>query len=380
MPRRDDGLQNAGERINQSGLGNDAPRIREQDLTDRSSRSRNRTSPRQAADEPDYEADDGDEDGDEDAHARRSNPRDEEDPDDDDDGDVDDDSDVDEDSDGDEDESDEDESSANSLDAEYEVTVNGKKEKVKLQELLQGYQRTSDYHRKTQELAERRRTLDAGHQTVAETYQRRLNITGGVLKTVEQMLVGDINSPAMQDLRQRNPNEWMIVRQEMQDRIGSVQSIIGKLVQEQERHAKEFEDKQKSSIADQIPREMERVGQFVKDWDGEGKKRLGAFLLSSGFSAKELEPVYDSRMLIIAEKARRYDAAQKAKEAANGKRRKPEPVKRKAQAEPAARGRMQRPTGPKGKAKRDFRDARARLRKSGDMRDAGRAIALTIDD
>lgn len=44
---------------------------------------------------------------------------------------------------------------------EYEITVDGEKVKVKQSELLSGYQRQADYTRKTQELAEQRRQVDA---------------------------------------------------------------------------------------------------------------------------------------------------------------------------------------------------------------------------
>lgn len=44
---------------------------------------------------------------------------------------------------------------------EFEVTVDGQKVKVKLSELLNGYQRQADYTRKTQALADERRQVDA---------------------------------------------------------------------------------------------------------------------------------------------------------------------------------------------------------------------------
>ena len=44
---------------------------------------------------------------------------------------------------------------------EYEVVVDGQKVKVKQSELLAGYQRQADYTKKTQELAEQRRQVDA---------------------------------------------------------------------------------------------------------------------------------------------------------------------------------------------------------------------------
>ena len=50
---------------------------------------------------------------------------------------------------------------ADTNEPEYEVVVDGQKVKVKQSELLSGYQRQADYTRKTQELAEQRRQVDA---------------------------------------------------------------------------------------------------------------------------------------------------------------------------------------------------------------------------
>lgn len=57
-------------------------------------------------------------------------------------------------------------------DPEYEVTADGKTEKVKLSELKNSYMRQADYTRKTQEIAETRRSLEQKRAEQDEAYTR----------------------------------------------------------------------------------------------------------------------------------------------------------------------------------------------------------------
>jgi hypothetical protein len=59
-------------------------------------------------------------------------------------------------------------------DPEYEITVNGKKERVKQSELLQGYQRQADYTRKTSELAQKTKEFEAHMEETNRQYAAKL--------------------------------------------------------------------------------------------------------------------------------------------------------------------------------------------------------------
>ena len=50
----------------------------------------------------------------------------------------------------------------------FDITVNGKQQKVSLNELKEGYSKGSDYTKKTMELSEQRRTLDSELDTLSK--------------------------------------------------------------------------------------------------------------------------------------------------------------------------------------------------------------------
>lgn len=368
MPlNRDKDLREAGARISDSGLTDDIVRTNGRNPSDRASRRREA----QARDEPEDLNEDDREDADDDAADSDSNPYDEGESDDadGDDGENENSSDDDDDT-GDESQDGDDDDRANSSEKLYAVKVDGKTVKLPVRELVAGYQRQADYQTKTQALAERRRGLDKAHSDMAEFYKNRVQVTAGVVGRVYQLLIGDINGADMQRLRAEDPQEWAYQRQVMQERADKVKGVLAQVQQELERHVKDHGESLKRQAAQAIPTEMEAVARFIGDWAGEGRNRLGKYLLGAGFTEDELAGTYDHRMLIVAEKARRWDVLQSAKAKAGKKKRQVQPPK----TAPSKGGSIGRKAGPKQQSRTAYNSDRAKLRKSGDMRDAGRAI------
>ena len=369
MPRNSDdlSLHEAGRRINDSGLTDKVDRLDADDLG-QNLRER-RKAPASNDDRDDTVDEDPDEiDSDDDAEDDDLDPDEDDEsdrPGDDDDGDDSDDG----------DESDEDEDPANSSDAKYTVKVNGKTSKVTLKELTAGYQRGEDYQQKTTAINGFRRDLETKHREVAQDYHRRLAITTSVVGRVRDILVGDVNSAAMQDLRVKDPQQWSVVRQTLADRIEQVNGLLGNLHQEYERHAQTFQQRQQNHLAAAAPNEEASVTRHITDWGSGGKERLANYLTTSGFSAEEIAGVVDHRMWLIAEKARKYDAQQRALQKAQKKKAKKAAPKH----APAKGSGLQRQASKETRRSRGFREARDQARKSGNMRDAGRAINYLLD-
>jgi hypothetical protein len=116
----------------------------------------------------------------------------------------------------------------------------------------------------------------------------------------------------------------------------------------------------------------------VPDWltpgkDGAtGAQRLLRHLVKSGFQEAEVKGVLDPRMLLIADKARRYDeimakGGQAAEQHRSAKNPPPKP--------PKGRGsEIQRKASKETVRSKSYRQARAKAKQSGNMRDAGDAI------
>ncbi|MFA5996168.1 MAG: hypothetical protein WC790_00375 [Candidatus Paceibacterota bacterium] len=277
-------------------------------------------------------------------------------------------------SDGDDTEDDADTGRADPLEAEYTVKVNGREARVTARELVSGYQRTQDYHQKTQALAGKTRELTAGHAKVAETYARKLQQAGAVTASIRQLLIGDVNSAEMEHLKRSDPQAWMVARTDMQDRISKVDTVLNAITQEHERHVGEFKNQHTNLANATLSEERELLTRAIPDWDGEGRARLAGYLGRAGFTADELANVVDSRTLIVADKARRWDAyqASRSKDAKRVVKNPPKSLK------PGSGDIKRNGTQAPGMRQNDFRRVKQHAAKTGDMRDAGKAIARML--
>lgn len=155
-----------------------------------------------------------------------------------------------------------------------EVQVDGEKQEVSLEEAVNGYQRQSAFTKKTQELAEKR-------QAVSELQQR---------------LEGDLQALSM--IGEQLPPQ---VRQKLAAEYQQVQEQMSRV---QQQHVSE-------TVAEERELLKEKMG-WASDEDAqEGAERLREYVTSGlGFEESVLNNVHDHRVLLMAEKARKYDALQ----------------------------------------------------------------------
>jgi hypothetical protein len=203
-----------------------------------------------------------------------------------------------------------------------------------------------------------------------------LQSVNAVVNGVRTMLAGDLNSSEMQALRVRDPNAWVVAREDYNARIRQVDDVLNHLHTEYERHRGEVETTQKQTASATVEQEIERLREFIPDWS-EGKngkpsgaQRLGDYLRKSGFQDAEFTDIADHRMLAIADKARRYDelVARRSTEP----ERKAKPVPKRVvpgQSKTASNGQRS-----DRQDRSEFKQARERLAKTGNMRDAGDAL------
>ncbi len=369
MADRNSSVRDAGNLIAQSGLVDD---VISTNGADPSQRSRGRDADAEAReDDYDNDADSREvEDEDDDADADNSNQRDEGEEADDEAGEPEDDGEADE---GQQDDEDGDEPATDN-EPEYEVKVNGKTSKVKVSELVAGYQRGKDYQQKTARLAATAREFQAGHSKVAEDYVRKLRTLQGVNEGLVKLLSGDLNSDAMKQLRDTDYTQYQRVRETYQEKIDRIQQVIQGLTTEQERHLDSFKEARNADTARLVGHEKEKLLAAIPDWNGkDGKPGVGAkvmkFLGGLGFAPEELHQVYDARMLVVADLARRWvESNQRRTQPVKQKQKQPPKIVR-----PGATS-IQKAGGQQTQKQTSFRKARDIARKSGNMRDAGKAI------
>ena len=192
---------------------------------------------------------------------------------------------------------------------EEEVELDG--EKLKLpKKVAEAVMRHQDYTRKTQEVAEKRRTvedraqyLDAREHILQSTYQEAAELQA-TAKQLEQYAALDWNALIADDPQQAM--RLSLARQELQSTLAAKQQAVQTLMANAESARKLHLAKQQEMGRAELQR---RVG-TLNDADRAQTWKQG---VSLGYSEEELSTIADPRIMHALYKAAKWDAIQAAK-------------------------------------------------------------------
>ncbi len=239
----------------------------------------------------------------------------------------------------------------------YKVRVGKDELDVPLDELLKGYSRTADYTRKTQEIAETRKAVEADMAKIEEaarlrdTYAQRLSV-------IEQMLNQD-SGEDLATLKETDPIGYAVRVAEQSERekqLAAVRAEQQRLAQQQQA---EHGERLKAHLAAESQKLSEAIPEFADPVKGTAVKAdIRKYAQGLGFSDQELAQAYDSRAITALYKAMKYDQLVSGKGEAS----------KKVNQAP----RMLRPgtSAPEARQSQEVKNMRGRLKKSGRARDA----------
>lgn len=273
----------------------------------------------------------------------------------------------------------EDDEEADEADEEFEdvfaVKVDGDEVEVTLDELLQGYSRQADYTRKTQTLAEERKTLEA---ELAETRSVRTKL-GEYLQALEQDLGGG-DQPSdeyWEKLSKQDPakftREWAAY-QYQQEKLSNVRQAQAALAA---KNQEEMQALRQKVVAEERQKLVSAIPDFA---DEEVMKdemaRIQTYLVKNhGATPEDLANIVDHRFIVMARESMLYREAHDTagdvvrKGAATRKRRKTLTPGSKA---PASRT-------PRKRSRKAVKVARERLAGSGRVDDAAAVLLAGFD-
>jgi hypothetical protein len=203
---------------------------------------------------------------------------------------------------------DDDSATGNDTEPFYTVTIDGKQERVALSEALAGYQRNADYTRKTQEVSDKRKQVEAEF----ETAQKVRGAYDALLKQVQEQVEGAINvkPETWEKLKAEDPAQFAVQWAEHQQRTEARNAIVA----ERDRIAKETHAEHNNKLREVIDGERVKLLDKIPEWKDKGKYEAGAKQIlehagkAYGFTDAELAQVYDHRMILLARDAARYRA------------------------------------------------------------------------
>lgn len=248
--------------------------------------------------------------------------------------------------------------------AAYEIKVNGKPVKVTLDELMSGYQRDSDYRRKTMELADERRLLEeevnrAKSESDAVAKLRQDYATR--LSEIENSMKPDANIDWAK-LYETDPDEYHRKKIEVENKSKALETIkaerqraLAEQQQEQTKVFNQYLEQQKRLLADKEP-------EYVDPVKGESlRKDMTSYLKKEGYSDQELNMMVDHRSFVIAKKAMLYDKMMNSKISAK-------------QSKPVPKMVRSGTTKTINKDSQQAKSLKSRLKQTGSMRDAANVL------
>lgn len=238
----------------------------------------------------------------------------------------------------------------------YRVKAAGEEKEVTLDELIKGYQLGADYTKKTSDVAEQRRAVEAERQAIEEAKQLR-EAYAQRLQLVEQFL--STPEEDIEQLKETDPIGYAVKVAEQTQKEKQLQAVRA----EQAKLAEKQQFEQAQSLRNHLAAESEKIAAIIPEYSDKEKgakvrQEIREYAKSIGWTDQELGSVYDSRAVLSL-----YEGMQYRKLMQN----KPNVTKKVAEAP-----KMVKPGTTKSQAseREQMKREKARLRETGKVRDA----------
>jgi hypothetical protein len=245
-------------------------------------------------------------------------------------------------------------------DLKYTIKVDGQELEVDIAELKNGYQRQADYTRKSQALAEQRKETENIQSERMQLEQERQMYANGLQMLQEQQSakLNDFSSVDWETLKQEDPYQYMIKKDELRDAQEKVQNVA----QQQQHIQQEQMQQQQAAKSEFVRTEYARLIEALPEWEDTSstiKKDIRDYASTIGFRPEEIDQLADHRSVLVIKKAMEFDKL--TKKVAPKKK----AVKKVPKVQKSGRGNSKEDAATEAINKK-----RARLQKSGKQNDA----------
>lgn len=266
------------------------------------------------------------------------------------------------------DEEDEDAEESDDDEPRYRVKMAGEEREITQSELIKLAQQGADYTKKSQQVAEERKRLEAESKVIIEARKERMEYAQR-LQALQQYL--EQQAPQADDLeylKENDPIGYAVKVAELTQQKEQMAAIRA----EQERLAAmqqaETVQQQRAHIAQQAQLVSQLIPDYADAQKGESlRKELRAYAKSIGYTDEEVNSVYDARTVKALYDAMQYAKLQKAK---------PEVTKKVSQAPKAMKAGNSK-SGKSSNTEQLKRD-RSKLKQTGKVKDAARLFEQFI--
>ena len=245
----------------------------------------------------------------------------------------------------------------------HTVKVDGEEVQVEYEELIKGYSRQAHFTRQMQALRQEEQSFQQHRQAVMQEREQYKVL----LTQLHQVLTSQSSGRTAEEwarLKETDPVGYSLAREEERDRQEKIRATELEFQQTQQRQAAEQEQLTKRQLAE----EQQKLIQAVPEWKDpekarEGLTKVGEYALQMGFSVEDVQGIVDHRTLLVLRDAAKYAELKAKKDSLR-------PGKRSVKSATPGKSKQPRP-----RKNRETVALRQRLKETGDIRDAAKAIA-----
>jgi hypothetical protein len=199
----------------------------------------------------------------------------------------------------------------------FEIIIDGRKERRTREELISGYQKGSDYSKKTQALAEERKALEVERETTRARFEAEYNtaMQQALSIALADPILADAEKTNWNQLRQDDPYEYNVKKGRLADRVAQIQQIQAQQAQRQQANMQQHVEKERAAMFERIPEWKDPV--VAKREADMSMKYLVEY---AGYSKQELDGLVDSRQIKIIREAALYRAHLDAQKSVESKK------------------------------------------------------------
>lgn len=238
----------------------------------------------------------------------------------------------------------------------YKVKAAGEEIEVDEDELIKGYQRSKDYTKKSQEVAEQRKAIEAERAKLSQVAQER-QAYAQRLQAIDQFLSKQLQGENLESLKETDPIGYAVKvaeRTEKEKQLAVIRAEQQRIAQVQQA---ERQQKLQAHLQSEAQKLVDVIPEFGTEKGQDLKRQIREYALNIGYSEQDLANLYDHRAVLALYKAMKFEKLQQAK---------PDAMKRVQEAPKVLKAGTSTPPTKSDADKK----AMQRLRESGKVRDA----------
>ena len=197
------------------------------------------------------------------------------------------------------------------------VKIDGQESEATLAELVKGYQLEGHVTRKSMELADQRKALEAQALQQQTALAQQAQQAAFLLQTAEQQLIGEYQSIEWQRLRRENPAEYSAAQLDYSQRARQIEAMKEQALSITGQYDADAQAKQAQAYEAHLEAEKTALLEAVPEWKDEAKAEAGkaeivTFLRESGFTPEEIGSIGNHKALLLIRDAMAYRKAAKS--------------------------------------------------------------------